>query len=73
MRERFNRHAWKACVAATLPRVRIPPSPQSFAKASELHAFLKMGSGKAFAYKRLIAEALRKDFDNGRIPKVLRS
>ena len=25
--EWFNRHAWKACVAARLPRVRIPPSP----------------------------------------------
>ena len=27
VREWLNRHAWKACVPATVPRVRIPPSP----------------------------------------------
>ena len=30
MREWFNRHAWKACVLATAPRVRIPLSPPIF-------------------------------------------
>jgi putative endonuclease len=28
------RHAWRACVAARLPWVRIPPSPPAYAKAS---------------------------------------
>ena len=27
MRERFNRHAWRACVGASSPGVRIPPLP----------------------------------------------
>ena len=27
MWERFNQHAWKACIVATLSRVRIPLSP----------------------------------------------
>ena len=27
MSERFKEHAWKACVGATLPGVRIPFSP----------------------------------------------
>ncbi len=29
VRERLMRHAWKACVRVTAPRVRIPPSPSS--------------------------------------------
>src|SRR5687767_10019553 len=34
MSEWFKEHAWKACVGETLPRVRIPLSPPSFAKRS---------------------------------------
>ena len=30
MREWLNRHAWKACVAERLPRVRIPPLPHAY-------------------------------------------
>jgi len=30
---------------------------------------LKTGSGKAFAYKRFVKEALVKDFSDGRIPR----
>ena len=30
MQERFNWHAWKACVSAMVPRVRIPLSPPIF-------------------------------------------
>ena len=49
MREWFNRRAWRARMAARSSRVRIPPSPPSFAKASErqaikmffLHRFMK--------------------------------
>ena len=42
-------------------------------EARDFELYLKNGSGKAFAYKRLVSEALRKDFGNGRVPKVLRS
>jgi len=42
-------------------------------EARDFELYLKTGSGKAFAYKRFIAEALRKDFESGRVPKVLRS
>ncbi len=42
-------------------------------EARDFEIYLKTGSGKAFAYKRFVSEALRKDFGNGRIPKVLRS
>ena len=42
-------------------------------EARDFEIYLKTGSGKAFAYKRLVYEALRKDFEGGRIPKVLRS
>ena len=56
-------------------RVRIPPSPPSFAKATEWHAkdferYLKSSLGKAFMNKHLISnhfkEALKK-FNNGRV------
>src|SRR5687768_15571507 len=30
--ERPNGHAWKACVLARVPRVRIPPSPPPFVR-----------------------------------------
>jgi hypothetical protein len=33
MSEWLKEHAWKACVGETLPRVRIPLSPPTFAKA----------------------------------------
>jgi putative endonuclease len=33
--EWLKEHAWKACVGETLPWVRIPPSPPSYAKASD--------------------------------------
>lgn len=36
-------------------------------EARDFELYLKTGSGKAFAYKRLISEALAKDFQNGRI------
>ena len=37
-------------------------------EAREFELYLKTGSGKAFAYKRFIKEALVKDFSVGRIP-----
>jgi predicted GIY-YIG superfamily endonuclease len=37
-------------------------------QARDFELYLKSGSGKAFSYKRLISEALAKDFENGRIP-----
>jgi len=42
-------------------------------EARDFELYLKTGSGKAFAYKRLVPVALAKDFDRGRVPKVLRS
>jgi predicted GIY-YIG superfamily endonuclease len=36
-------------------------------QARDFEAYLKNGSGKAFAYKRLISVALAKDFENGRM------
>lgn len=36
-------------------------------EARDFEQYLKSGSGKAFAYKRLISEALAKDFIDGRI------
>ena len=40
-------------------------------EARDFELYLKSGSGKAFAYKRLVAVALAKDFSAGRrgIPK----
>jgi putative endonuclease len=35
-------------------------------QARDFELYLKSGSGKAFAYKRLISVALEKDFKNGR-------
>jgi len=35
-------------------------------EAKDFERYLKTGSGKAFAYKRLIPEALAKDFSSGR-------
>lgn len=42
-------------------------------EARDFELYLKTGSGKAFAYKRLVSEALMKDFIEGRVPKVIRS
>lgn len=41
-------------------------------EACDFEQYLKTGSGKAFAYKRLVPVALAKDFENGRIghPKL---
>lgn len=36
-------------------------------QARDFELYLKTGSGKAFAYKRLVSEALAKDFADGRI------
>lgn len=38
-------------------------------QAREFELYLKKGSGKAFAYKRLVNVALAKDFVGGRIPR----
>jgi predicted GIY-YIG superfamily endonuclease len=40
-------------------------------ETEDFELYLKSGSGKAFAYKRLISVALKKDFSKGRksIPK----
>ncbi|MDD5551757.1 MAG: GIY-YIG nuclease family protein [Candidatus Pacebacteria bacterium] len=35
-------------------------------QARDFELYLKTGSGKAFAYKRLVSVALAKDFENGR-------
>ncbi len=35
-------------------------------EARDFERYLKSGSGKAFAYKRLVSVALRKDFAKGR-------
>jgi len=40
-------------------------------EARDFELYLKTGSGKAFAYKRLVSSILKKDFDNGRIPHGL--
>lgn len=40
---------------------------QTEQEARRFEQYFKTGSGKAFAYKRLIAGALAKDFENGRI------
>jgi putative endonuclease len=37
-------------------------------EARDFERYLKTGSGKAFAYKRFVKEALVKDFSDGRIP-----
>jgi len=42
-------------------------------EARDFELYLKTGSGKAFAYKRLVSVVLAKDFSEGRISKVLRS
>jgi putative endonuclease len=41
-------------------------------QAVDFELYFKTGSGKAFAYKRLVSVALAKDFSNGRngIPKL---
>jgi len=46
---------------------------QTEKEARDFEQYLKSGSGKAFAYKRLISVALKKDFLSGRggIPKPL--
>lgn len=36
-------------------------------QARDFELYLKTGSGKAFAYKRLISVALAKDFNDGRV------
>ena len=38
-------------------------------EARDFELYLKTGSGKAFAYKRLVPVALKKDFERGRIPR----
>lgn len=38
-------------------------------EARDFELYLKTGSGKAFAYKRLVSVALEKDFSDGRIPR----
>lgn len=38
-------------------------------QARDFELYLKTGSGKAFAYKRFVKEALVKDFFDGRIPR----
>lgn len=37
-------------------------------EARDFELYLKTGSGKAFAYKRFVREALAKDFSDGRTP-----
>ena len=44
VREWSNRHAWKACVPAMGPWVRIPPSPPFLAR-QKLHDGRPKGSG----------------------------
>jgi len=41
-------------------------------EASDFEQYLKSGSGRAFAYKRLISDALAKDVNGGRsgLPKL---
>jgi predicted GIY-YIG superfamily endonuclease len=41
-------------------------------QARDFELYLKTGSGKAFAYKRFISEALTEDFKNGRVPHGLK-
>ena len=38
-------------------------------EARDFEQYLKTGSGKSFAYKRLVSVALKKDLTLGRIPK----
>lgn len=38
-------------------------------EARDFELYLKSGSGKAFAYKRLVNVALKKDFSDGRNPR----
>ncbi len=38
-------------------------------EARDFELYLKTGAGKAFAYKRLVSVALKKDFLGGRIPR----
>jgi predicted GIY-YIG superfamily endonuclease len=46
---------------------------QTEKEAVDFERYLKTGSGKAFAYRRFVNEALKKDFSNGRVsnPKSL--
>src|SRR4051812_21230296 len=44
MSEWLKEHAWKACVGETLPRVRIPLSPPTFAHACRRHRELRLAS-----------------------------
>ncbi len=45
---------------------------QTEKEARDFELYLKSGSGKAFAYKRLVSVALAKDFSEGRVssPKL---
>jgi predicted GIY-YIG superfamily endonuclease len=44
-------------------------------QARDFELYLKTGSGKAFAYKRFVSVALKKDFEKGRLgsPKSIRN
>jgi predicted GIY-YIG superfamily endonuclease len=44
---------------------------ETLKKAKDFELYLKSGSGKAFAYKRLVSVALKKDISEGRqsVPK----
>lgn len=46
---------------------------QTEKESRNFELYLKTGSGKAFAYKRLVGVALKKDFVSGRIPREVRS
>ena len=69
LRERFSLHN-EGKVKSTRPHIpwRLVwyAGFETEKEARDFELYLKTGSGKAFAYKRLISVALEKDFSEGR-------
>ena len=67
--EWLKEHAWKACVGATLPRVRIPPSPPIHS-----HETLEVASSQKNLATRLFKERARRldsEKPRGEVPERL--
>ena len=58
--ERFNGHAWKACVGASSPQVRILSSPP-FRIDSQLQTFDRSFHLKAFVLRKIVADYFELD------------
>jgi putative endonuclease len=78
LKERFSLHN-KGSVPSTKPHIPWKlvwyGAFETEKQARDFELYLKTGSGKSFAYKRLVSIALTKDFKEGRkgSPKTRRS